>query len=203
MSEYKIQVERRDDKKVKPSHLRQDGRVPGIYYAHDQENIKLSADRKELMRLLNTEATVVSVELPGGELKQSIVRDVQFDPVTDMPVHVDFMGIKLDEKVKLTIPIILTGSPAGVKEGGILEHILREIEVEGLPLDIPEHIDVDVSDLNVGGAIVLETIKSDKYTIGMDLHHPIAHVVMPKAVKAEDEFDVEAEEETEEEVSEE
>ncbi len=201
MSEYKLEVALRNSQKDKPNQLRAEGRVPGIYYAHDQENVLLSADTKQLMRLLNTEATIVDVVFPDGKIKQSIIRDVQYNPVTDMPVHLDIMGIRLDEKVKLTIPIILKGTAAGVKEGGILEHHLREIEVEGLPLDIPEHLEVDITALKVGDSITLEQLQSDKYTISSDLHHPIVHVVIPKVVTEPVETELEeiVTEETEEE----
>ncbi len=182
MSEYKLKVALRDTRVDKPNQLRAEGRVPGIYYAHDQENVVLSVDTKELMRLLNTEATIVDVLFPDGKTKQSIIRHVQYNPVSDMPVHFDIMGIRLDEKVKLTIPIILQGTAVGVKEGGILEHHLREVEVEGLPLDIPEHLEIDISELKVGDSVILEQLQSDKYTISSDLHHPVVHVVIPKAV---------------------
>ena len=101
------------------------------------------------------------------------------------------MGIKLTEKVRLSIPIILRGTPAGVKEGGILEHLLREVEIEGLPLDLPEHLDVDVSELNIGDTVILEQIPTDKFRFVTEIHHAVANVIQPKIVKEE----VEVEEE--------
>jgi large subunit ribosomal protein L25 len=143
---------------------------------------------------------ILNIVFPDGKTKKSIIRDLQKDPVTDQLLHIDFLGIKLDEKITMTIPIILTGTPIGVRlEGGILEHPLREVEVEGFPLDIPEHVEVDVSEMNLGDVMTLEGLKHDKYEFITDVGHPIAIVVQPKAAKAAvEEVLEEEEEETEE-----
>lgn len=95
----------------------------------------------------------------------------------------DLLGIKLDEKVKLSIPVLLIGTPAGVKEGGILEHLIREVVVEGLPLEIPDHIEVDVSDLNIGDVILLRDVSVEKIKFVTDEKHPVANVIHPKVVE--------------------
>ena len=139
----------------------------------------------KLSRLLHQEVNILNIVFPDGKTKKSIIRDLQKDPVTDQLLHIDFLGIKLDEKIKMTIPIILAGTPVGVKlEGGILEHPLREVEVEGYPLDIPEHLEVDVSEMALGDVMTLEGLKHEKYQFVTDVSHPIAIVVQPKAAKA-------------------
>ena len=205
MSEVNLNVEIRSDSSVKSRVLRREGRVPGIYYAHDQENIQITADAKELTRLMNKEVTVLNMVIQNGEIKKTIIREIQVDPVSGSPIHIDLLGIKLDEVVKLTIPVILKGTPAGVKEGGILEHLLREIEVEGLPLDIPEHVEIDVSYMQIGDVLGLETITSDKFNVITERNHPVAHVLHPRTVEEveevvegeEEEAEVESEEESE------
>jgi large subunit ribosomal protein L25 len=128
-----------------------------------------------------------------------VFREIQRDPVTDDIIHVDIMGIQLTEKIRLSIPVLLIGTPAGVKEGGILEHLLREVEVEGLPLDIPEHIEVDVTGLNIGDVITLEHLSVDKVQIVTEIHHAVANVIHPKVVKEEvEEVEEEVPEEGEE-----
>ena len=198
MSEANIHVELRD----KTGHhtakaLRRNGRVPAIFYAHEEDSTPLSMNAKELERIVHSEVNILNVIFPDGKARKSVFREIQKDPVTDSVIHVDIMGIKLTEKIKLTIPLFLVGTPRGVKEGGILEHLLREIEVEGLPLEIPEHIEVDVSELEIGDVITLENVSVDKVRIVTEIHHAIANVVHPKVIKEieiEEEVLVEGEE---------
>ena len=151
MAEASLQVELREKTGHHTSKtLRREGRVPAIFYYHNDKTIPLSVDAKALQKLAQSEVNIIDLVFPDGKIRKSIFREIQRDPVTDMIIHLDIMGIKLTEKVKLSIPIILTGTAAGVKEGGILEHLLREVTVEGLPLDIPEHIEVDVSEMVIG-----------------------------------------------------
>ena len=191
MSEADIQVELRE----KTGHhtakaLRRSGRIPAIFYAHDEDSVPISMDAKEIERIAHSEINILNVIFPDGKTRESVFREIQRDPVTDDIIHVDIMGIELTEKIKLSIPIFLVGTPVGVKEGGILEHLLREVEVEGLPLDIPEHIEVDVSGLNIGDVVTLEHLSVDKFRIVTMIHHAVANVIHPKVVK-----EVEVEEE--------
>ena len=187
MAEADIRVELRE----KTGHhtakvLRRGGRVPAIFYAHDEDSISLSVNAKELERIVHSEVNILNVIFPDGNTRKSVLREIQKDPVTDNVIHVDIMGIKLTEKIRMTIPIFLRGTPAGVKEGGILEHLLREVEVEGLPLDIPEHLEADVSELNIGDVITLENVPVEKVRIVTEIHHAVANVIHPKVVKEEE-----------------
>ena len=176
--------------------LRRDGRIPGIFYFLKETPIPLCVDEKELQHLAHSEINILNIFFPDGKSSKSILREIQRDPVTDEIIHVDIMGIQLTEKVRLSIPVLLTGQPIGVKEGGILEHLIREVTVEGLPLDIPEHIEVDVSELNIGDVIILEDIPVDKFRFVTEIHQAVANVIHPKVVKEEvvvEEEDVEAE----------
>ncbi|MBN2030243.1 50S ribosomal protein L25 [bacterium] len=205
MAEADLHVEYRE----KTGHyiaksIRRSGKVPAIFYAHGKDTVPLIVNEKELSRLLHSEVNVLNVIFPDGKKEKSILREVQRDVVTDKAIHVDIMGIKLTEKIRISIPVVLTGNPIGVKEGGILEHLLREVEVEGLPLEIPEHIEVDVSGLKIGDVIKLEDISVDKIKFITDIHHALANVIHPKVLVEEvveeekEEIEAEAEEITKE-----
>ena len=114
--------------------------------------------------LVSPNVNILDVVFPGNKIKKSVLKDVQVDPITDEPVHVDLMGINLKEKIRLKIPVLLKGTPVGVKDqGGVLVHPTREIEVEGLPLDLPEHVEIDISDLSIGDSVTVANLESDKY----------------------------------------
>jgi large subunit ribosomal protein L25 len=164
--------------------LRRGGRIPAVFYAPGEDTQLIHMDYLEIKRLLQREVNIINVVFPDGKARKSIFREVQRDPVTEEIIHVDLLGIKLTEKIRLSIPILLRGTPLGVKEGGILEHLLREVTVEGLPLDIPEHLEVDVSDLNIGDVVTLEQIEiGDKIRFVTEIHHAVANVIHPKIVK--------------------
>lgn len=169
--------------------LRRNGKIPGVFYSRDEDSVHLSLDEKELYHILHREVNILNIIFPDGKKQKSILRDIQRDPVTDAPIHVDIMGIKLTEKVRLTIPVVLKGAPAGVKEGGILEHLLREVEVEGLPLEIPEHLEVDVSELKIGDVVTLQDVSVEKVRIITEIHHAVANVIHPKVIKAVEEVE--------------
>jgi large subunit ribosomal protein L25 len=199
MSEANIQCELREKIHHRTAKvLRKEGKIPAIFYAHNEDSIPISVDAITIQRLLSHEVNILNVIFPDGKTRKSIIRDIQRDPTTDSIIHLDILGIKLDEKIRITIPIILTGSPVGVKEGGILEHLLREVEVEGLPLDIPEHIEVDVSELQIGDVIKLEDIAIEKIKFITEIHHAVANVIHPKVVLIEEEVEEEELEEGEE-----
>jgi large subunit ribosomal protein L25 len=166
--------------------LRKAGQIPIVFYARTEETIPLCLDAKEFEAALHKEANIMDVVFPDGKVRKSIIRGIQRDPVTDALVHADLMGISLTEKVRLSIPIVLRGIPLGVKNGGVLEQLLREVEVEGLPLDIPDHIEFTVDHLDVGNTIVLDAAKADKFRFITDVHHVVANVVQPKVVKTEE-----------------
>lgn len=202
MSIADLNVEFRDNTGHRTAKsLRRQGKIPGIFYYHNEKSIPLSLNEKEFQRLIQKEINIFNVIFSDGKNRKSIIREIQRDPVTDAIIHVDIMGIKMDEKVRLTIPILLTGTPVGVKEGGILEHLLRDVEVEGLPLDIPEHIEVDVSELMIGDVVHLEDVAVEKIKFITEIHHAVANVIQPKVVveAVEEAVEVEEGEEGEEE----
>lgn len=136
------------------TELRKKGYVPAVYYAHGEENIFLAVPENKIKPLVfSSETYLINLEIEGVGTKTCILKEFQLDPVTDKIVHVDFHGLKAGEKVTVEVAVHLIGTPIGVKEGGLLQHSLHKIEVECLPTEIPEKIDIDVSNLKIGDSI--------------------------------------------------
>ncbi len=187
MSETNLNLEtRKGTGKGISRRLRREGRLPGIFYFRGAENIPFSVNKKELSTLLGSESGLLNVVFDGKDQKKCIVREIQFDPLTNAPIHIDFLGITLTEKITVSVPIQLVGVPNGVKnEGGILQHHAREIEVECLPTDIPERIEIDVTELNIGDSIHSSSISLDKVKILADDDMVIANVGAPRVIEEE------------------
>src|SRR5256885_6236096 len=135
---------------------RRDGRVPAVVYGASAEGANreatpIAVEPRALLRILHSESganTLISLKLAGGGDARVLVREYQLDPVSHQLLHADFYRVAMDRAIQVTIPVIVKGEPKGVKQqGGILEFIRREIEIECLPGDIPEHVEVDVSEL--------------------------------------------------------
>jgi large subunit ribosomal protein L25 len=136
--------------------LRRSGRVPGVIYGHAREPQSLTVDTRELDRLLehiSAENTVVEL-LIGGRTSRTLIREIQRHPFRRQVLHVDFQELVAGEKVTVRIPIVLTGSAVGVRvDGGVLDQTLRELEIEVDPANMPNHIDVDISNMVIGDSI--------------------------------------------------
>jgi large subunit ribosomal protein L25 len=131
--------------------LRRSGVVPGVLYGAGREALAVEIGARELRHLLTEEATVLEVELEGDR-SPAVIKEVQRDPVKGDPIHIDLMRVQLDRPIHAVVPLELVGGEEapGVKEGGILEQIIREVTVEGLPTAIPAALEVDVSKLGIG-----------------------------------------------------
>lgn len=141
--------------------LRRQGSIPAIIYGQGDPT-PVSINRKELARIISSGAsgsTLLNVSVTGRGEKTAIVKDFQLDPITGELLHADLIEVAMGKAVHVTVHMALVGSPAGVKEGGILEHLTREINIECMPSDIPAHIDVDISQLGVGQTIHVADIK--------------------------------------------
>jgi large subunit ribosomal protein L25 len=169
--------------------LRAAGQVPGVFYGRGGSAIPLVLNGKELeVALTGSQGGNVIVDLKvqgAGEAdRKAIIREVQRDPVAGSILHVDFQHISLTEKITVEVPVVLVGVPTGVKDGGgILEHLLREVEVECLPTDIPAHIDVDVSALGIGDSVHVSDLKAERVTIQTEADRTVATVVPPTVLE--------------------
>ena len=164
---------------------RKGGQVPGVLYGGDGKGATpIAVAPKALLKILHSESgqnTLISLKLAGAGDNRVLVKDFQLDPITHEVLHVDFLKIAMDKVLRVTIPVIVHGEPKGVKQqGGILEFIRREIEIEVLPADIPEHVDVDVSELMLHQGIRVRDIPAGKWKPVSDLDLMLVHVIMPK-----------------------
>jgi large subunit ribosomal protein L25 len=146
--------ERKDFSKSETRRIRNEGYIPGVFYSKNNQPIHINVADKAINPLVFTAKThLISLQLEGHDEYECIIKDVQFDPVTDKLIHFDLLGLTKGEKIILEIPVRLMGTPVGVKEGGIIQHVMHKIEVECLPRNIPEHIVIDISDLKLGDSI--------------------------------------------------
>jgi len=154
--------ERKDFTKSETRRIRNEGTIPGVFYSKNNKPLHISVADKAINPLVFTAKThLISLELEGNDEYECIIKDVQFHPVTDKVIHFDLLGLTKGEKIKLEIPVQLVGSPIGVKEGGVIQHVMHKIEVECLPRNIPEHITIDISGLKLNDSVHISDLKYD------------------------------------------
>ena len=147
-------LERKQFNKSAIRKIRKEGRVPGVFYSKHNPPLHIDVLDTTINPLVFTSKThLISLEIEGQEERECIIKDIQFDPVTDKVIHFDLLGLTKGEKIVLEVPVQLVGTPIGVKEGGVIQHVMHKLEVECLPRNIPEHIVVDVSALKLGDSI--------------------------------------------------
>jgi large subunit ribosomal protein L25 len=183
-------VKRSDSGKNEARRHRAAGRLPAVVYGTAKDGkapigVPVTVDPKGLMKILRSDSgvnTLITLNLDGGAT-QVLVKEYQLDPITHTLLHADFYQLAMDKAIVVTVPVQLRGEAKGVKvQGGLLDFVTREIEVECLPANIPEHIDVDVSELELHGSIRLRDIATgDKWKAVTDGDTMLVHVVMPKA----------------------
>ena len=181
------------------------GRIPGICYRRNAESVAVSLDPKELDNLIRKASsginTLIDLKVSGGgdfDGRQMLIKELQRDPISGAYLHADFYAVDLQQKIHVSVPIRITGTAIGVSMGGgILDHALRELDVECLPDTIPEEFAMDVSELEVGQSLHVREIKVlEGVEILNDLDISIVSVVAPAIVEEEapDEEEVELEE---------
>jgi len=187
MEKVVVEAEPRERRGKNPAQqLRRAGRIPGVVYGSVEPPQPLSVDPRVVDKILHSEAghnAVFTLAIKGHGKTTAMIRDWQLDPVKGLLLHVDFLRIALDARLKVKVPAEIRGEPIGVKQqGGILEVIQREIEVECLPADIPEKFLVDVSPLGINQAVRVGdlTVDHKKIRILTDAERVIVHVVPPK-----------------------
>ncbi|GAB4536530.1 MAG: 50S ribosomal protein L25 [Thermodesulfovibrionia bacterium] len=177
--------------------LRRKGMLPAVIYSKGRSS-SIKLQRKEIAKLLSSgigEHTLMNIEISTGGASNSygegmthnhyvLVKDYQVDPVTDEVLHVDFVEVSLKEKIRITVPIVITKEPAGIKKGGIMEHHLREVEIECLPTHIPDGIGIDAGFIEIGHSLHVSDIKPPEgVRIVTDPHEVILTVLEPKVEK--------------------
>jgi large subunit ribosomal protein L25 len=141
--------------------LRKQGLIPGVLYGRERP-VSISIAERDLRTALTTKGglnAVLDVVVDGGNIHSSVLKEYQQDPVRGLITHVDLQEVRLDQPIHATVPVHVTGEAAGTKEGGILSQVTNELNVEALPMEVPEHIDADVSDLQIGDSLRLATLR--------------------------------------------
>ncbi|MCD6561857.1 MAG: 50S ribosomal protein L25 [Deltaproteobacteria bacterium] len=179
--------------------LRQNNRVPGIFYGPGTESVMISLDYPELERIMDQvsgENILLDLKLQseqGAETKTVMLKDLQTDPVKDKFVHVDFYEIAMDRKITVRIPINLLNIPKGVTEGGVLQHIRRELTITCLPDKLISSLDIDVSNLEIGDSLHVSALELPEEITSVDEGHlTIAIIAAPTISKAEEEEEEES-----------
>jgi large subunit ribosomal protein L25 len=185
MAEIVVSAKNRDTRgKNAARRLRREGLIPGVVYGGKGDNIAVAVDPKALQKVLRSEAgrnAILKLDIAGGATN-AILKSWQVDPVKENFLHADFFRIAMDVAIRVNVPVQVRGEARGVKvDGGMLELIMREVAVECLPGDIPEHIDLDVTDLGLNGAIRMSDLPvSEKVKVLGSPDQIVVHVVSIK-----------------------
>jgi large subunit ribosomal protein L25 len=179
------------------------GKIPAVVYGAGQDAVAVAVDPKAITKILHSDSghnTIFDLNVEGSTLVKAMIVDWQREPIKGKLLHIDLKRIAMDKAMRVSVPIQLTGTSTGVKnQGGILDHVLREVEIECLPNDIPSHLDVDVSGLELHGVIrVSDLPHSGSIKFLADENATVAHVT---AVKEEAAAEVVAAAPTEPEVA--
>src|SRR5580698_3543404 len=165
--------------------VRREGKIPAVVYGASKEALAVSVDPRHVLRILRSDSghnTIFDLALLGGERTKAMIVDWQYEPIKGHLLHIDLKRIAMDKALRVNVPVVLQGVAEGVKtEGGILEQMLREVEIECLPGDIPSHIDVDISHLVFGKVLrVSDLPHNEKLKFLSDANQPVAHVTSVK-----------------------
>ena len=186
-------VKRETRGKNEARRLRAGGRIPATIYGAQKEgdpgkSFPVAVDPKPLLRILHSGSglnTLITLNLDGEGASRVLVKDFQLDPITNALLHADFYRVNMDRKITVTVPLVFKGEPRGVKvEGGVMEILHREIEVETLPAEIPDGIEIDVRELGLNDSVHLRDVATGvSWTPISDLDLMLVHVVTPRAVE--------------------
>jgi large subunit ribosomal protein L25 len=166
------------------------GMIPGVLYGAKEPSIAVELDPKQITRILHSDSghnTIFDLEIsgpavPGAGKTKAMIVDWQYEPIKGKLMHIDLKRIAMDKAMRVKVPVLLEGVPVGVKtQGGILDQVLREVEIECLPGDIPSHIDFNISSLGLGGSVrVADLPRGGKLKFITDESATIAHVIAIK-----------------------
>jgi large subunit ribosomal protein L25 len=183
MAEVRLSASRRDEYgKGAARRIRAAGRVPGIVYGHGMEPLPIALDRREFVTALQTEAglnVLLDIQV-DGDTTLALMKDLHRDPVKGTLLHADFIMVDRDEEVEVEVPVHLVGEATGVKEGGALEHPLNSVHVRCKATEVPQSIDADVSDLNIGDSLRIADLATGRtFEILNDPDSVVALVAAP------------------------
>ena len=203
-SYYKLNVENRPiTGKKTAKKLRNKGIIPGVLYFKGEEPIQIAVDELVMYHALHSGQRIYEIDV-AGTTQYVMIKEMQYHPVTDALIHIDFMRVRRSEKINISVPLILVGDALGVKEGGVLSQSLTQIEIECLPTDVPEQIELDVTDLEMNSSYSVADvkIKNEEITINSEqelnvvsIHPPVAEEEPMVEEELEDEEETEGDSE--------
>ncbi len=190
MKGHKIEVNKRElsNKKSHVKNLRSMDEIPGIYYSHDsKDSIPFSVSKKVMHDALKSDAQVYQISV-GSKARDVIIKSVQYHPITEEMLHIDLYGVRMDQEVTVKVPIEIIGQSEGVKAGGVLNQTLTELDITCLPGSIPQTIEIDITDLNIGDSLRLGQLSlSEGLSVEGDEENLIVAVNEPVQEIAEEE----------------
>jgi large subunit ribosomal protein L25 len=142
--------------------LRRQGLIPGVLYGREQDPVAITIPERSLRSALTTSGglnAVLDVVVEGGKAHSSVLKEYQQHPVKGLIMHVDLQEVRLDQPIHATVPLTIHGDPVGVKEGGVLTQVTNEVNVEALPMEVPEHLEADVSEMAIGDTLRLSALR--------------------------------------------
>ena len=152
-SYYKLDISSRNQTGSKESKIaRRKGFVPGVLYYSGEDALSISIEKSILLRAMNSGQRIFEIN-QDGESQYTMLKQVQYHPVTDEVIHIDLMRVRRSEKITISVPILLVGDAIGVKEGGVLSQSLTQVEISCYPTDVPEQIDLNIDDLEINAAL--------------------------------------------------
>jgi large subunit ribosomal protein L25 len=178
--------------------LRRRGIIPGVLYGRSAP-VAISISERDLRAALTTSGglnAVLDVVVDSGGAHPSVLKEYQQDKIRGVITHVDLQEVRLDQLIHATVPLALVGEPAGAKEGGVLSHVTTEVNVEALPMEVPEHLDVDISEMHIGDTLRLDAVRTPEGVRVLDDPETVlATVTQPTRVEEPEEEPAEGEEE--------
>jgi large subunit ribosomal protein L25 len=192
--ETKLQAEKRDGTgKGVARRLRAAGRVPGVFYGKDVEPVPISVDSREMFHVLHGAAggnALVDLVVDGTD-HLAMAREIQRDHIHNKLVHIDFLAVSRTEKITVNVPVIEIGDAAGVKEGGVVEHHLREVSVECFPQDVPDQIEIDITEVTLGDMVhVSDLTAPEGVEILTNPEDAVLSIITPAALRTEADLSV-------------
>ena len=205
-SYYKLEISSRNRTGTKESKTaRKKGIVPGVLYYSGEGAISISIERSILLRAMNSGQRIFEI-IQDGESQYTMLKQVQYHPVTDEVIHIDLMRVRRSEKITISVPIFLVGDAIGVKEGGVLSQSLTQVEISCYPTDVPEQIDLNIDDLGINAALSVGDIDTGSEDIELisDARLNIVSITTPVSEdmadeKVEDDEDSDSKDSSEEE----
>ena len=160
-SYYKLDIKDRKANRSKGAKaIRRQGLVPGVLYYSGEENVNISIDKSILFHAMHSGQRIFEIE-QEGENQYTMIKQLQYHPVTDEIIHVDLMRVRRSEKINISVPLVLVGDAIGVKEGGVLSQSLTQIEISCYPTDVPEQIELNIEKLQLNAALSVADIEID------------------------------------------